>query len=76
MNRNIFDRILRAQERITTDPQEQALWKEHEIVNARFQQQLETMTPVQREAVMSYFGLVIQLHLRTLEAALKEGESD
>ena len=70
MNRTTFNKLLEAQERIATDPTHQALWEEHEALNLRFQQQLETMTPEQQAAVTDYFGLVIELHLRTLKTLL------
>lgn len=79
MDSAMFDRILKAQEKIATDSTHQALWEEYEALNLRLQQQLETMTPEQKEVVTDYFGLVIELHLRTLKAVLegeKTGESE
>ena len=70
MNRTVFCKVLDAQEKMFDDPNYQKLLAEHEMLNTRFLRQLDTMNSEQQEAVMDYCGLLIEMHLRTLEFIL------
>lgn len=68
-----------AQDAMKADADYAALFREQELLNARFLQQLSTMTREQQDAVMDDCGLLIELHLRTLKYVLErkmEGESE
>ena len=74
MDKSVFDKIWQAREILSRDPEYQNLVQEHILLNARFLKQVETMNPQQREAVWDYCGLLIEMHLRTLEIALSDPE--
>ena len=67
MDKAIFDKILEAQERLSTKPEYQNLMKEYELRNARFLEQVKTMNQEQQAAVWDYCGMLIEMHLHTLE---------
>lgn len=67
MDKHIFDKILTAQENLSKKPEYQDLLKEYEILNTRFLQQMETMTAEQQSAVWDYCGMLIEMHIHTLE---------
>ena len=67
MNKAIFDKILDAQEMLSVKPEYQNLIKEYELRNERFLEQVKTMNPEQQSAVWDYCGMLIEMHLHTLE---------
>ena len=67
MNKAIFDKILDAQEMLSAKPEYQNLIKEYELRNERFLEQVKTMNPEQQAAVWDYCGMLIEMHLHTLE---------
>ena len=67
MNKAIFDKILDAQEMLSTKPEYQNLMKEYELRNERFLEQVKTMNPEQQSAVWDYCGMLIEMHLHMLE---------
>ena len=67
MNKAIFDKILDAQEMLSAKPEYQNLIKEYELRNERFLEQVKTMNPEQQSAVWDYCGMLIEMHLHTLE---------
>ena len=67
MDKAILDKILTAQEALFANPEYQNLWKEYELRQREFLKQVETMTREQKAAVWDYCGLLIEMHLHTLE---------
>ena len=67
MDKVIFEKILDAQEQLVAKPEYQNLMKEYELRNARFLEQVETMNQEQQAAVWDYCGMLIEMHLHTLE---------
>ena len=67
MDKQIFDKILTAQEELIKKPEYQSLLDEYKILHTRFMQQVETMNFEQRSAVWDYCGMLIEMHLHTLE---------
>ena len=67
MNKMIFEKILTAQEKLYCDSEYQTLMEEYASLQERFLEQVETMNPEQREAVWDYCGMLIEMHLHTLD---------
>ena len=67
VNKGIFDKILDAQEMLSAKPEYENLMKEYELRNKRFLEQVKTMNPEQQSAVWDYCGMLIEMHLHTLE---------
>ena len=67
MDKAIFDKILDAQEMLSAKPEYENLMKEYELRNKRFLEQVKTMNPEQQSAVWDYCGMLIEMHLHTLE---------
>lgn len=72
MDKAIMHKILDIQDTFRKDPEYQHLVEENQMRNARFLEIEKTLTQKQRDAVFDYIGLLIEIHLRTLEYALKE----
>ena len=67
VDKAIFDKILDAQEMLSAKPEYENLMKEYELRNKRFLEQVKTMNPEQQSAVWDYCGMLIEMHLHTLE---------
>ena len=67
MDKAIFNIILEAQEELLTNPEYQNLIKEYDALNKRFLEQVRTMNQEQQSAVWDYCGMLIEMHLHTLE---------
>ena len=67
MDKAIFEKILEAQERLFAKPEHQNLMEEYELLRVRFLEQVKTMTEEQQSAVWDYCGILIEMHLHTLE---------
>ena len=74
MKKETFDRIWEIQEQLRDDREHQAFLAEYEVLNNRFLQQLASMTQTQRDAVMDYCGVLIELQLRTWKYMLEHNK--
>lgn len=70
MEKYIAGRILEVQEAFRLDPEHERLLMEQTDCNIRFLEVLEQLTPEQRAAIEDYFGILIEIHLRTLAYAV------
>ena len=75
MNQEAARRIFAVQDAALSDEDYKLLLEEHEVLSPQFLQALEEMEPRQRDAVMDYLGLGINMHLRLLEMACMWGEN-
>lgn len=71
VDKNTVKKIMDLQDAVKVDPEYRNLMKKHTILNEHFLNQLETMNPKQRNAVTDYFGLLIEIHMKILEYAVK-----
>ena len=72
MNKDIALRILDLQESMKQDFVYQTLLEEHDTLNHRFLAITAELTKQQQSTIYDYVGCLIELHLKTLEYALKE----
>ena len=68
MDRKCAERIQNIQERIQSDSD---LMGEYNTHHARFLQMQDELSESQREILMDYLGVCIEIHLRMLEEATK-----
>lgn len=71
MDKTAFKKIWELQESFQTHPEYQQLLAEHERLNAKLLKQLDTMNDSQRNAVLDYCGILIELHLKMLEYSVQ-----
>lgn len=74
MDRQLTKKILNLQETALSDPEFGNLHQEYAIRNATLLDTLDTMTQIQRNAVLDYIGLGVQMHLQLVELALAKPE--
>ena len=67
MDKTVFEKIVAAQEELYNGPEHQKLMEEYDRLQERFLQQVGTMTLEQQSAVWDYCGMLIEMHLHTLE---------
>lgn len=72
MDQTVAPKILALQALAKEDPEYQALVGEYMTHSQRLVDILPTLTTVQRDAVVDYFGVTGAMHLRLLELALQE----
>lgn len=72
MDEKAARRILDLQDAIQADMEYRHLMQEHDILNSRLLSQLETMNPEQRDAVMDYIGLLIEIGMKMLVFSVNE----
>lgn len=70
MDKYLFDRIWEAQEKLAADPQYTSLLEEYKARDEVLLAQLDTMTMPQRDAVMDYLGVLMELGLKMLICSL------
>jgi len=70
MDKAVAQKILDIQESMRNHEDFPSLQEEHNILNARFLKTVETLTQTQKDAIFDYIGLLIEIHLRTLESAV------
>ena len=68
MDRNALERILDVQEMIQSDD---VLMGEYESVQAAFLEMLPQLTEAQRDTLLDYLGVCVEIHLRMLEKAIE-----
>lgn len=69
MEQQIVQKLLDIQDRLITDPQYQSLMPEYRQRNTQLLAALETMEPEQKDAVLDFLGIALEMHLRMLELA-------
>ncbi len=67
MDKTVFEKILTAQEELYKNPEYGDLLAEYEQLQKRFLEQVKTMNKEQQSAVWDYCGMLIEIHLHTLE---------
>lgn len=72
MDRSAALKILDIQEAMGKQKDFQPLIAEYQMLSAKFQEAAKTFTKEQWDAVFDYLGVLNEIHLRTLEYALKE----
>lgn len=68
------EQLLDILESVWQEADYQELVREYEIRSVRLIGQLRSMNQPQRDAVMDYCGLLIELHIKILEYALSRSE--
>ena len=68
MDRKALERILDVQEMIQSDD---VLMGEYESVQAAFLEMLPQLTEAQRDTLLDYLGVCVEIHLRMLEKAIE-----
>jgi hypothetical protein len=59
-------RILEVQEKFRNSPEFEPLWAEHQILAEQFKQVMERISDEDTEIIMDFFGVINEIHLRTL----------
>ena len=67
MDKAVFEKIVTAQECLLQNPEHKLLLAEYEQIHEHFLEQVKTMNEEQRSAVWDYCGMLIEIHLHTLE---------
>ena len=71
MDKTVFDKIYLLQDQIRNDSAYQQVLAEHERLNAELLNQLDTMNESQRNAVLDYCGVLVEMHLKILEYSIQ-----
>ena len=66
-----MNKILEIQDSIQTNSEYWQLMEEYKICGRQLLAQLETMNEDQRNAVLDYLGLGVEMHLKMLEFAVR-----
>lgn len=67
-------RILEVQEKFRNAPEFETLWAEHQLLAERFEQAMARISEEDAGIIMDFFGIVNEIHLRTLAVSiLKRG---
>ena len=67
MDKVLFEKILTAQETLYKNPEYKLLLAEYAQLQECFLEQIKTMNKEQQSAVWDYCGMLIEMHLHTLE---------
>lgn len=66
------ENLIKAQERVRTDPVYLELSQEYNRHNAAFLSVLKELNPGQRQIIEDYLGICVELHTKMLLAACEE----
>lgn len=65
-------KILEVQEVFRNDPEFEALWEEHQLLAGRFIALMQEMPKEQAAVIEDFFGIVNEIHLRTLAYSVSQ----
>lgn len=74
MTRETALKILEVQEAFRNDPEFESLWEEHQMLADRFTGLMQVLPKEQSDIIDDFFGIVNELHLRTLACAVSKRE--
>ena len=65
-------KILEVQEAFRNDPEFDSLWEEHQILASQFTGLMQMLPKEQSEIINDFFGIVNEIHLRTLAYSVSQ----
>ena len=70
MDHETVMKILEVQEKFRNAPEFETLWAEHQLLAERFEQAMERISEEDAGIIMDFFGIVNEIHLKTLAFAV------
>ena len=70
MDKEITEKLLQIQDKLLTDIQYQALYKEYKALDTAFKQLVFQMDDDTQSVIWDYLGICVQMHLKMVESAL------